>query len=86
MKKIRRTNIDARKKKRKDAEKQLAEKTAIFANHPTECCVCREPFERTQETVKTWIVTVREEKKRARLTCPNCWDIISKVVENRNGN
>ena len=78
--KIRKVNTNKRKKERKAATKRLAEQTSTFLKHPTECCLCHEPFERTKETVKTWQVVVRE--KRVRLTCPECWDTISEVLEN----
>jgi|TARA_R110002020_G_scaffold20583_2_gene70283 hypothetical protein len=77
--KIRKVNTKKRKKERKEANERLAEQTAQMMKHPKECCVCQTSFERTQETVKTWTVTVNEG--RVRLTCPSCWGIIQEVVE-----
>ncbi|MAH48828.1 hypothetical protein CMI37_23575 [Candidatus Pacearchaeota archaeon] len=79
MKKLRKVNPTKRKQERKDAQKEMEHQAALFAKHPTECCVCKEQFERTKETVKTWQVAIREE--RVRLTCPNCWSIIQKGLK-----
>jgi hypothetical protein len=83
MRKLRKVNTKKRKQERKAAQARLASEAAvILENHPTECCVCQLAFERTHQTVKTWNVTINE--KRVRLTCPDCWAIIKKVVEARN--
>ena len=80
MKKITKVNTNKRKKDRKEAQKRLEKQTAAFLDHPKECCVCKTEFERTHETVKTWQVSVVED--RVRLTCPDCWGIINKAMEN----
>ena len=78
--KIRKVNTKKRKQERKDARERLAEEASqMLSNHPTECCVCHTKFERTQETVKTWNVTINES--RVRLTCPKCWGIIKDRIE-----
>ena len=79
--KLRKVNTKKRKKERKDAQAKLEAQTAAFLQHPTECCVCKVGFERTKETVATWQVTIREN--RIRLTCPDCWCTIKKVVESK---
>ena len=79
MRKIRKVNTNKRKKERKDAKEKLEKQTAAFLDHPKECCVCKTEFERTHETVKTWQVTVVED--RVRLTCPDCWEVFGKVKE-----
>jgi len=79
MKKIRKVNTKKRKKDRKEAKEKLERQAAAFLDHPKECCVCKTEFERTHETVKTWQVTVVED--RVRLTCPDCWEVFSKVKE-----
>jgi hypothetical protein len=84
MKKLRKVNTAKRKADRKNAEKQLAEQTALMMKHPKECCMCKTTFERNRETVKTWHVTVREE--RVHLTCPGCWKVVNEVLETRNEN
>ena len=80
MKKIRKVNTKKRKKERKEAMERLEKQTAAFLDHPKECCVCKTEFARNYETVKTWQVTVVED--RVRLTCPNCWSKITEVLEN----
>ena len=81
MKKLRKTTPGKRKQDRKSAEEELERKVALFAQHPTDCCVCKSVFERTKETVITWQVTINEN--RVRLTCPTCWGTIKKAVESR---
>jgi len=78
MKKLRKVNTKKRKQARKDAQEALASQAALMQSHPTECCLCQSPFTRTHETVKSWHVTIKEE--RVRLTCPDCWSTIKEVV------
>jgi hypothetical protein len=80
MKKLRKTTPGKRKQERKNAEEEMQRKVALFAQHPTDCCVCKTVFERTKETVLTWQVTINEN--RVRLTCPDCWGIINQALEN----
>jgi predicted RNA-binding Zn-ribbon protein involved in translation (DUF1610 family) len=79
MKKLRKVNTTKRKQSHKNAQENMERQTALFAKHPTECCVCKEQFERTKETVISWQVTIRED--RVHLTCPKCWGIIQERVE-----
>jgi len=81
MKKLRKASVVKHKKERKEAEKRLASQAELMLKHPTECCVCTTKFERTQETVKTWMITTSDARKTVRLTCPNCWSIVSDAVE-----
>lgn len=82
MKKIRKVNTKKRKQDRKEAEKRLADQTSLMMNHPTECCVCKKPFERTNETVLSWQVVIRNNT--VRLTCPSCHATIQEFVERDN--
>ena len=79
MKKLRKVNMKRRKKEYKEAQAELQRRTAMFSDHPTECCVCQTEFKRTQKTVKSWHVTVNEE--RVRLTCPACWTTVTEVIK-----
>jgi predicted RNA-binding Zn-ribbon protein involved in translation (DUF1610 family) len=79
MKKLRKVNSAKRKQERKDAQENMERQAALFSKHPTECCACGGHFERSRETVKTWQVTIREE--RVHLTCPECWSIIQEGLE-----
>ena len=80
MKKVRNIKPGQRKRERRDAAKRLEAQAAAFLDHSMECCVCTTPFVRNKETVKTWHVSVIEE--RVRLACPDCWDLVKKTVEN----
>lgn len=80
MKKIRKHIPGKRKREKKEANERLEKQAAAFLDHPKECCVCKTEFERTHETVKTWQVSVVED--RVRLTCPDCWGKINEVLEN----
>ena len=79
MKKFRKLNRSKRKVQRKEAQERLAAQTALMMKHPKECCVCDKKFVRNSQTVKTWQVTVRED--RVRLTCADCWKVIEEGLE-----
>jgi len=83
MKKLRKVNMAKRKAARQLA-KSLEDATAAILDHPTECVLCKAPFVRTKKSVKSWIVTVAQE--RVHLTCPSCSKVVKEVVEtNDNG-
>ena len=79
MKKFRNIKPGQRKRERKEAQAALEQRMAAFLDHDKECCVCKAEFVRNLETVKTWQVTVIEN--RVRLTCPDCWGTINEVLE-----
>jgi len=79
MKKLRKRKGRSRKRATKEAQEKLQQQTELMMQHPTECCACETPFERTHDTVKTWQVTITEG--RVRLTCSRCWAIIKEAVE-----
>lgn len=79
MKKIRKVNQTKRKKTRKDAQEKLQEQAALMMQHPKECCVCKNEFKRTKESVKTWQVTIQDG--RIRLTCSGCWATVLDELE-----
>ncbi len=81
--KLRKVNRAKRKEDRRSAQERMATQASLMLEHPTECCVCKKPFERTQETVKTWQVTVIQEKKVVRLTCPSCWLLFTEELEKK---
>ncbi len=78
---LQRLEGDQRLKSELEFKAKLEALTAAMLQHATECCVCKVGFERTKETVATWQVTIREN--RIRLTCPDCWSTIKKVVESK---
>lgn len=77
--KIKKVDTNKRKKMRKNAQKILERQTAMFLDHPKECCVCSTPFERTKKTVQSWQVVTRDQ--RVRLTCPTCWTKVEEALE-----
>ena len=55
------------RKNKKDAEKEMAVKVALFEKLPDECLTCELPFDKTnKEMVTTWSVVVREEENLLR--------------------
>ena len=81
MKKLRKAKPGKRKRARAEAEKKLTRQAGLLLDHPMECCLCHTAFNRDKQTVKTWMVTASEEKETVHLTCPDCWVIVEKVVE-----
>ena len=77
--KLRKSKSKARKGREQKAMAAIERQAKLIAEHPTECCLCDRPFERTTETVKTWHVVVNEE--RVRLTCPPCWKLVTHTLE-----
>ena len=70
--KIRRNQAKQRKK---EAQRDMAQKTALFGQLGDECLICNKPFDKTdKDMVKSWYVVVREEQEKVNLYCPPCWD------------
>ncbi|QDP51309.1 MAG: hypothetical protein GOVbin630_7 [Prokaryotic dsDNA virus sp.] len=77
--KLRRANVNKKKKK---AEKALAEKVALFGHLPANCLTCEKPFDKLdREQVMSWNVVVREKEGKVRLYCPECWDKAHEILE-----
>tara|TARA_R100000808_G_C2139129_1_gene147101 strand:- start:1474 stop:1755 length:282 start_codon:yes stop_codon:yes gene_type:complete len=71
-----------KKKLAKDAMSVLEQKAGLFLNIPSECCVCNEAFDKTdKEMINTWQVSVYEERKVVRLTCPVCHGKVANFLE-----
>ena len=71
-----------RRKKEKEAEKELASKVGLFDKLPTECSACLEPFDKEdREMVASWNVVVREEEEVVRLYCPGCWSKAQEFIK-----
>ena len=52
-------------KKKKNAEKEMATKVALFGKLPDKCMTCEKAFDKTnKEEVKSWSVVVKEEKEK----------------------
>ena len=70
------------KKKRKLAEKEMAQKVALFGKIPDGCLVCSKPFDKKdKEMVESWYVIVRKESKKVNLYCPDCWSKATGIVQ-----
>lgn len=63
------------KKKKKQAEKEMATKIALFDQIPDACLVCDGAFDKSnKEMVSSWYVIVKNEQQKVNLYCPPCWD------------
>tara|TARA_R110000765_G_scaffold331864_1_gene422689 strand:- start:307 stop:597 length:291 start_codon:yes stop_codon:yes gene_type:complete len=74
-------------KSKKEAEKALAEKVALFGHLPDKCLTCEKPFNKLdKEQVMAWNVVVKQEKEVVRLYCPECWNTaINLIKETKEG-
>jgi len=70
------------KQKKKDAEKDMAAKVALFGELPDKCLTCEDPFDKMdKEQVKSWNVVVRQEEGIVRLYCPECWEKAINIIQ-----
>jgi len=75
--KLKRKNTN---KAKKDAEKELAVKTALFGKLPDKCLTCEKAFDKmNKEQVISWNVVIKQEI--VRLYCPDCWDKAVTVIK-----
>ena len=69
-------------KAKKEAEKEMAAKVALFGKLPDKCLTCGELFDKTnKEMVTTWSVVVRQKEDVVRLYCPTCWEKALQIIE-----
>ena len=69
-------------KAKKNAEKEMATKVALFGKISDKCLTCEAPFDKTnKEMVTTWSVVVREKEDVVRLYCPTCWEKALQIIE-----
>jgi len=69
-------------KAKKEAEKEMATKVALFGKLPDECLTCEDPFDKTnKEMVTKWSVVVHQEEDTVNLYCPTCWEKAIRIVE-----
>ena len=70
------------KKGKKNAEKELAAKVALFGNLPNKCLTCDKPFDKLdREQVMSWSVVVRQKEEKVNLYCPKCWGNAQQVIK-----
>ena len=69
-------------KGKKDAEKEMATKVALFGKLPDKCLTCGAPFDKMdKEQVMSWNVVVRQEEEKVNLWCPTCWDNAKNILQ-----
>jgi len=79
MKKIKRKN---KRKKQKQANKDLETKLGMFDKLEDECLVCQTPFDKSsKKDVKSFRVVVRENKGVVNLYCPQCWNSAIQIIK-----
>jgi len=62
-------------KQKKNAQKEMAAKIALFGKIPNHCLTCQKPFDKmNKEQVMSWNVVVRKEEETVNLYCPECWE------------
>jgi hypothetical protein len=70
-----------KRKKLKQAEKELATKVSLFGLLGDQCLVCAKPFDKkNKEQVMSWSVVVKNEKNEVNLYCPDCWSKAAEIV------
>ena len=74
-----------RRKKEKEAKKELQKKVGLFNKLSDHCLVCQTDFDKqNKEMVMTWSVVIKEDV--VRLYCPACWSKATKIIEDlKNG-
>ena len=69
-------------KLKKNAEAELATKTALFGKLPDHCLTCEDPFDKMDKAqVTSWSVVVNEEEETVRLYCPTCWENAKSIIQ-----
>ena len=70
----------SRRKKEKEAKKELQKKVGLFNKLEDHCLVCQKDFDKqNRDMVMTCSVVVKEDA--VRLYCPECWDRAKKLIE-----
>ena len=70
------------KKSKKNAEKEMATKVALFGKLPSNCLTCEAPFDKMdKQQVMSWSVVIREQEEKVNLYCPDCWERAKSLVE-----
>ena len=68
---------------KKETEKEIATKVALFGKLEDKCLTCESPFDKTdKEQVESWNVVIRQEEEIVRLYCPDCWQKAIEVLQN----
>ena len=68
---------------KKNAEKEMAIKVALFGKLGDKCLTCEKRFDKmNKEHAMTWSVVVRQEEEVVRLYCPQCWEKAVEIIQN----
>jgi hypothetical protein len=71
-----------KRRRKKEAQKDLEEKIGLFNKMPNECTMCDRPFDKkNKEQVNSWRVAVREREEKVNLYCPKCWDYANDILK-----
>ena len=69
-------------KLKKNAEKEMAAKVALFDKIPDKCLTCEDPFDKMdKEQVTSWNVVVHQKEGVVRLYCPKCWEKAIEIIK-----
>ena len=70
------------KKLKKEAQKEMATKVALFDKLPSNCLTCEKSFDKmNKQQVMSWSVVVRQEEEKVNLYCPECWEGAKKIIK-----
>lgn len=54
----------------------------MFDRLPDFCLTCNEPFDKkNKQQVQSWFVVVKNEEKKVRLYCPECWSKAQEIAK-----
>jgi len=71
-----------RRKKKKDAEKELKQKMSMFEHLPNACVNCFKDFDKkNREMVQSWYVVERRKERKVNLYCPECWSDAKNIIK-----
>ena len=70
------------KKLKKEAQKEMATKVALFDKLSSNCLTCEKSFDKmNKQQVMSWSVVVRQEEEKVNLYCPECWEGAKKIIK-----
>lgn len=54
----------------------------MFDRLPEFCLTCNAPFDKkNKQQVQSWFVVVKNEEKKVRLYCPECWKMAQDIAK-----
>ena len=71
-----------KRKKKRQAQKEMAAKISLFGLLGDQCLVCAKPFDKkNKEQVMSWSVVVKKEENQVNLYCDVCWNKAVNIVD-----